>query len=405
MLQYEDALARILAAVPAASAERTRLDRAQGRIVAEEITASIDLPPFDNSAMDGYAVRASDVRLVESENPVRLHLTGRVAAGENFSGEVTPGTCVRIFTGSPMPVGADAVVMQEDTRVAPADPREIEILDAVKPWENVRFHGEDVKRGAIVVSKGEALTVGRLALLAATGCRDVPVFRRATVGILATGAELIEPGQPLAPGQIYESNRLSIATMVHSSGAIPRIYPIVADDLETTRTALSEAFKECDIVISSGGVSVGEIDFVKEALAELGGELQFWRVAIKPGRPFVFGGLPPEGKSKLFFGLPGNPISAFVTFLLLVRPAILRWQGASQVTLPGYPGLLAEPLANQGERRHFMRVKVGPDGRVFSAGVQASHILSSLAAANGLVDVPARTTIPAGTSIQILRWD
>jgi molybdopterin molybdotransferase len=165
------------------------------------------------------------------------------------------------------------------------------------------------------------------------------------------------------------------------------------------------------MVISSGGVSVGEMDFVKQALAELGGELEFWKVAIKPGRPFVFAQVPAggerasAGKSKLFFGLPGNPISAFVTFVLLVRPAILRWQGASNVALPSHAATLVEPLENDGERRHFMRVKVAPEGKVFSAGIQASHILSSLAVANGLIDVPPRTIIPAGITVQVLRWD
>jgi molybdopterin molybdotransferase len=411
MLEYEEALARVLATVPAAASERIPLTEAAGRFLAEEVRAAIDLPPFDNSAMDGYAVRASDVNSATPDNPVCLHQTARVAAGENFPGQVASGTCVRLFTGSPLPAGADAVVMQEDTRIDSARPTEIRILEAVKPWENVRFHSEDVKHGASVAAKGYALTSGCLSLLAATGCAQVLVSCRPVVGIVATGSELKEPGQSLAPGQIYESNRIGIAALVCKAGAIPRIYSLIPDVLETTRLALAQAFKECDIVISSGGVSVGEMDFIKQALAELGGDLQFWKVAIKPGRPFVFGRLPASAhhqstiNSKLFFGLPGNPVSAFVTFLLLVRPAILRWLGASNVTLFSHPAVLAEPLENQGERRHFMRVRIASDGKVLSAGVQASHILSSLAAANGLVDVPAQTTFAAGTTVDILRWD
>jgi len=408
MLQYEEALSRILEEVPSPTSERVALTDATGRIVAEEILSSIDLPPFDNSAMDGYAVRASDVASAKPDSPVALRLVGRIAAGENFSGEVTPGACVRLFTGSSLPGGADAVVMQEDTTVEAAAPKEIQILDPVKPWENVRFHGEDVKRGACLVVKGDTLDVGGVALLAATGCVEVAVSRRPLVGILATGSELREPGQSLQPGQIYESNRLAIAALVRKAGAIPRIYPLVTDLLEATRLALSNSFKECDIVVTSGGVSVGEMDFVKQALAELGGNLQFWKVAIKPGRPFVFGRIPsdqPLTGHKLFFGLPGNPVSALVTFLLLVRPAILRWQGASNVALSTYPAILAEPLENQGERRHFMRVRISIDGRVHSAGYQASHILSSFAAADGLVDVPPRSTLAAGTTVHVLRWD
>ncbi len=173
------------------------------------------------------------------------------------------------------------------------------------------------------------------------------------------------------------------------------------DALGATRLALTEALDQCDAVVTSGGVSVGEMDFIKSAFEQTGGELQFWKVAIKPGRPFVFG----RWREKLFFGLPGNPVSALVTFLLLVRPALLRWQGAADVSLPAHPGVLAEPLDNQGERRHFMRVIVDASGRVHSAGVQASHVLSSMAAANGLVDVPANTTLPAGAAVPVLRWD
>jgi len=411
MLQYEEALARVISAVPAPASESIALAEADGRFLAQDILSPIDLPPFDNSAMDGYAVRAVNVASAKLNSPVRLRLVGRVAAGEKFLGDVTSGTCVRLFTGSPLPNGADAVVMQEDTKADGAAPNEVFVLESVKPWENVRFQGEDIKKTATVAAKGDAITVGRLALLAATGNVEVAVSRRPTVGILATGSELKEPGQLLAPGQIYESNRPAIAALARKAGAIPQVYPLVTDVLEATQIALSNAFKECDMVITSGGVSVGEMDFVKRALAELGGELQFWKVTIKPGRPFVFGRLPcsPNRLSsvddKLFFGLPGNPVSALVTFLLLVRPAILRWQGASNVALARHSAVLAEPLENPGERRHYMRVRISTDGKCHSAGTQASHILSSFAVANGLVDIPPRTVLAAGTTVEVLRWD
>jgi molybdopterin molybdotransferase len=410
MLEYEEALASVLSAVPAPISEQVALADADGRIVAEQIPSPIDLPPFDNSAMDGYAVRASDVATAKPASPVSLRLVGRVAAGENFSGEVIPGTCVRLFTGSPLPKGADAVVMQEDTKVEALEPNEVLVLDALKPWQNVRFHGEDIKRGASLATNGDAITAGRLALLAATGRAEVQVYRRPVVGILATGSELREPGQSLARGQIYESNRIVIATLARRAGAVPRIYSPVPDMLETTRLALSNAVNECDIIITSGGVSVGEMDFVKQAVVDLGGDLQFWKVAIKPGRPFVFGRLPAPNhlsttNDKLFFGLPGNPVSSFVTFLLLVRPAILRWQGSSNVAAANHHAILAEPLENQGERRHFVRVRISADGKVYSAGFQASHILSSLAGANGLVDVPPGSTLTAGATVQVLRSD
>ncbi len=401
MLQLEEALAQILAALPPPTPERVPLSEAHGRVLSERVLASIDLPPFDNSSMDGYAVRAEDVAAARPDSPVRLRLAGRVAAGEAGSVEVTAGSCVRLFTGSPLPRGADAVVMQEDTRIEPGAPAEVSVLDRAAPWENVRLRGEDVKRGAVLAEAGEEVTVGRLSLLAAAGLTHLSLGRRPVVGLLATGSELREPDQPLAPGEIYESNRLGLAVLTQRAGAIPKVFPLVADEPAATRRALLEAFSQCDAVVTSGGVSVGEMDFIKGAFEQAGGELQFWRVAIRPGRPFVFG----RWGEKLLFGLPGNPVSALVTFLLLVRPALRRWQGAADISLPAQPGLLAEPLTNRGERRHFLRVRMARDGGVFSAGLQASHALSSLAAANGLVDVPPETTWPAGTAVQVLQWD
>ena len=203
---------------------------------------------------------------------------------------------------------------------------------------------------------------------------------------------------PLAPGQIFESNRAMVAALVRQAGGEPKIYPLVADTLAATRAALALAFKENDIVVTSGGVSVGEMDFVKAALEALGGEIQFWKVAVRPGKPFVLGRLG----EKLLFGLPGNPVSAFVTFLLLVRPALRRWQGATNVTLPVCEGKLGETLKNPGDRRHFVRVAFDDTGLVFPAGLQASHRLMSLGAANGLVDMPAQSTWVAGTTVKIL---
>ncbi len=401
MLELEDALARILGVIPPPVVERISLGDAHGRILAESIAATIDLPAFSNSAMDGYALHAGDVATASPEAPVRLRMVGRVAAGSAYQGKVERGTCVRLFTGSPMPDGADAVVMQEDTREVPGQPGEVLFLTSVQPGESVRHCGEDVKRGVILADRGEELTSGRIALLAAVGAIDVAVGRRPLVGVLATGSELREPGQPLGPGQIYESNRPALAALVRHAGAIPKVFPLVPDALEATRSALIEALNQCDIVVTSGGVSVGEMDFIKPAFEESGGELQFWKVAIKPGRPFVFG----RRKNKFLFGLPGNPASALVTFLLLVRPALRQWQGAAEVALPAHPGVLAEPLANPGDRRHFVRVIVSAPGEVRSAGQQGSHVIHSLAAANGLVDIAPRISLPAGVTVQVMRWD
>jgi molybdopterin molybdotransferase len=403
MLEFEEALARVLVAVPAPTSETVSLESAAGRIAAERVLSPIDLPLFDNSAMDGYAVRAADVASAKPAAPVCLRLAGKVPAGDDFKGEVGPGHCVRLFTGSPLPAGADTVVMQEDTCVDASVPGEVWITASAGAGTNVRLRGEDVRRGAALAEAGELLSAARVGLLAAAGLAQVRVGRRPVVGLLATGSELTEPGQPLAlvPGRIYESNRSALAALIERVGAVPRKYPLVTDTLAGTRLALSEAFGECDTVVTSGGVSVGEADFLKPAFEHIGGKVEFWKVAIKPGRPFVFGCYG----GKLLFGLPGNPVSAFVTFLLLVRPALLRWQGATATALPAHPGVLAEPLVNRAERPHFLRVRVDSTGGVYSAGIQASHVLSSMAAAHGLVLVPPNTTLGARTLVSVLRWE
>jgi molybdopterin molybdotransferase len=401
MLDLETARARILAALPPPSAERVPLAAAGGRIAAEGVVAAVDLPVFDNSSMDGYAVRAADTAGASPEKPLRLRLVGRVGAGEVFPGELQNGQCIRIFTGSPLPRGADAVVMQEDTRPEQTNPDTVLFLDGVKPWENVRLQGEDLKRGATLIEPGTALAAGHLSLLSASGVESVSVGRRPVIGLLATGSELREPGQPLGPGQIYESNRVALAALVRQTGLEAETFPLVPDTLEATRLAIERVLSRCDVVVTSGGVSVGEMDFVKAAFAKNGGTLDLWQVAIRPGKPFVFGHVGP----KFLFGLPGNPVSAFVTFLVLVRPALLRWQGAADIDLPSHPGVLVEPLNNPGPRRHFIRVKVSPGGEVSSAGTQASHTLSSLAQADGLVDVPPKTTLPAATRVVVLRMN
>lgn len=391
MLELEDARSRLLAGVAPLGSESVTLNSAAFRVAAGDVSSSIDLPAFDNSAMDGYAVRAADVSLAKADAPVTLALAGKVAAGEGFTSEVQAGTCVRVFTGSMLPRGADAVVMQEDVRIDGQPSARVHVLDGVKPWENVRFRGEDVKQGAVLVRAGERLSPGRIGLLAAAGVSTVKVFRRPVIGLLATGSELVEPGGVLTPGKIFESNRAALEPLLARSGAAVRVFPLVPDTLAGTRDALARAFAECDGVVTSGGVSVGELDFVKAAFEELGGKLDFWKVAIKPGKPFVFGRLG----EKLLFGLPGNPVSAIVTFLLLVRPALWRWQGVMEVESQTVPCVLGEPLVNRGGRRHFMRVRIDRKGVARSAGLQASHRLGSLAEANALIDVPPDTALAA----------
>jgi molybdopterin molybdotransferase len=403
MLELEDALERILAATPPPQLESLRLPDADRRVLGETITAPEDLPPFENSAVDGYAVRAADVAAARPEQPVRLRLVSRLAAGQFPTAPVGPGECARIFTGSPVPPGADAVVMQEVAQPDPAEPGCIVIRESVTPGENVRHRGEDVPRGRVLAQAGERLTPFKLALLSAAGVAQVRVGRRPRVALLATGSELCEPGavSELPPGHIFESNRTALAALVARAGGVPRVLPLVPDAPDALATAMQRALNECDILVTSGGVSVGEFDYVKAVFEQLGGVLTFWKIAMKPGRPFVFG----RRGGTLLFGLPGNPVSALVTFWLLVRPALWRWQGAREVAPPSCPGELAEPLVNDDARRHFVRVRVEANGCVVPAGRQASHLLHSLAASDGLVEVPPRTTLPKGARVRVLRWD
>jgi molybdopterin molybdotransferase len=258
-----------------------------------------------------------------------------------------------------------------------------------------------VKAGTLLLEPGERLSAGRLSFLAATGISSVRATRRPVAGLVATGDELREPGQPLEPGAIYESNRIGLAALARQAGAIPKLYPLVPDDLTATKEALQQAVAECDVVISTGGVSVGEMDWVKAAFTAMGGQIDFWTVDMKPGKPFAFG----RWQEKVLFGLPGNPVSALVTSLLLAQPALLRLQGAREVLSRTIAATLSEPLANHAARRHFMRVTLDERGGARSAGTQSSHILSAMARADGLVDVPPKTTLAAGALVSVILWD
>lgn len=402
MLQLEEALSRLLSRIQPLAGEPVSSAAAAGRVLAQDVTAPIDLPPFDNSAMDGYAVRAENVRGASPKNPILLEQIAHVAAGEPARHSVQSGQCVRIFTGSPLPPGSDAVVMQEYTQPAGGSNADsIAIEDEVKPWENVRLRGEDIRRGTKLLGRGEHLHTVSPALLGALGIESVDVHRRPSVGILATGSELVEPGRELLPGKIFESNRILLAHFARAAGAAPRVYPIVPDNLQATKQALETAFSESDVLLTSGGVSVGEFDYVKEAFSNLGGKTEFWKVAIRPGKPFVFGTL----RDKNWFGLPGNPVSSLVTFLVLVRPALLKMQGAIKTDLPAVSGTLRHTLENRGDRRHFVRVRWDENGGVQAVGTQASHMLSSIITANGLVDMPPCAQWKEGTRVTVLMWN
>ncbi|KAB2675264.1 MAG: molybdopterin molybdotransferase MoeA [Verrucomicrobia bacterium] len=400
MLEYEVALDRLLASLAPASPVSLPIHAlANGpapRFLAADLTSPVPLPLADNSAMDGYAVRAADTRSPHAT----LQLVGSIAAGSVPSCFVGPGQAARIFTGAPLPPGADAVVMQEDTETDPARPGTVRILDPAKPWENVRFAGEDVRLGAIVGRVGDPLSPTRLALLGATGLREVPVFPQPRVALIATGSELAAPGAAPRPGSIHESNLLPLELLVRSAGGLPVASAIVPDDRNLLADAIRRAADIADIVLTIGGASVGEHDLVKPCAVDAGFEIDFWKLALKPGKPFFVG---RRGNVHLL-GVPGNPVSAFVTTVLMVQPAVRRLAGARDPRPPTSPAFLGAALSNPDGRRHFVRVAVDRDGTARSAGVQASHALASLAQADGLVDVPPRTTLAAGQRIDAIRW-
>ncbi len=391
MLEESEARHRILEWTSPGSVIWVPLELALDQVLSQEIVGLIDSPPFDNSSMDGYAVRASEafagarLRLVETVQP----------AGGDLGLTLDAGEAIRIFTGAPLPTGADAVVMQEDVEVAGGI---ITLHEGVEPGENVRRRGGDVCAGQILLRRGEVLTPARLGLLASQGIPEVPIHARPLVQIVTTGDELVEPGAPLLPGEIYNSNSPMLQAAVARAGAIGAASHAI-DNPEILRETLSRALAAADLVVVAGGVSVGERDYVKETLTELGVETEFWRVRVKPGKPFLFG-RHPDGT--LVFGLPGNPVSAFVTFTLFVAPVIHRLLGHEVEAGPAGPGTLsgiaAEAMANPGDRPHYLRGIV-ENGRVRLSGTQQSHAIYGLSRANCLIRLAPDQSVAPGEPV------
>ncbi len=393
-MTLEEGRSRLLAAIRPLDFETVTLAQADGRILASGISAPMDLPPFDNSAMDGYALRAADSR---SGNELRV--VGTAVAGQGFCGEVGEMECVRVFTGSPLPAGTDAVVMQEDA-IRRSDGETILLSEPSRPWENIRLRGEDVRAGQLVLGEGVRMTPASVGLFAALGIDDVPVRRRPRVALLPNGSELAPAGGHRRSDQVFESNGPMLAALLARNGFEVALHSAPPDKLGSVTSALRDAALSADAIVSIGGASVGDHDLVRPAFTDLGGSVEFWKLAIKPGKPFFFGHLG----AKSLFGLPGNPVSAFVTCVLLVLPALRKLAGEAAVLPPADHRVVSEPISNPDRRRHFIRVRSLPDGSVVSSGPQASHHLRGLALADGLVDVEPGATIRAGQSVPVIRW-
>ncbi|MFW9617360.1 gephyrin-like molybdotransferase Glp [Aquabacterium sp.] len=377
---------------------------ALGRVLAESLVSPVDVPPLDNSAMDGYAVRAADLAQAGQAGVlaavVTLPKAQRIAAGQ-VGAALQPGTCARIFTGAPVPEGADAVVMQEHT-TADATSDTVRFNEVVKLGQNIRRRGEDIAQGQTVLHAGVRLSAAAMGVAASVGAAQLKVFKRPRVGVLTTGNELVMPGDPLPPGAIYNSNRHTLRGLVQATGAVANDLGVVPDDLDTTRAALRAAAEQSDLIISSGGVSVGEEDHLRNAVLAEGG-LDFWALAIKPGKPFVFGWIRrADGSLALYMGLPGNPVASFVTFLLLVRPVlgVLAGEGWH---LPRATSRVANfHWPKPDKRREFLRARLQADGHVLIHPHQGSGVLSSAAWSEGVVDLPPNTAVAPGDVVSFI---
>ncbi len=396
MIDEGEALERVLAAVRrgAGGVRQVDLAEAPGHYLGRDIVATVALPGFDNSAMDGYAVRSCDATTGSV-----LRVVGAQPAGRDHGLTLEPGEAVRIFTGAPMPAGADAVVMQEDTR--PAGEGGVEIADWVEAGECVRRRGADVCEGQILVKGGERLGAGHIGLLAAQGMATLPCYRRPRVTVVATGDELAPLGSRLQPGQIYNSNAPMLAALAASTGCSGTRQIHLPDDRPALAAGLAGAAEQSDIVLISGGVSVGDYDFVKEALGDIGVPMDFWKVRIKPGKPFAFGRRARDGV--LFFGLPGNPVSSYVTFAAFVLPAVQKWSGASgPLGLRSVRAVAAKAMRNDGDRPHYLRgILDGHDGTFRAEGVQQSFALGGLGRANALARLDEGADVPAGGTVVV----
>jgi molybdopterin molybdotransferase len=401
MISLEAALSQILAAIRPLGMEKVNLLDALGRVIGEDIVASRPVPPKDNSAMDGYALRSEDIYGASRERPVVLNVIEDIPAGAIPQKRVGQGQAARIMTGAPVPEGADAVTRMEDTE---KDAQTVRIFVEVPAGQDIRLAGEDVRPGETVISRGDMIRPAEIGMLAALGRAFISVHQKPLVAILATGNELVDVDENPSPWQIISSNSYALAAQVLDCGAIPLQIGIAKDTREDLTAKLKSALR-ADLIISSGGVSVGDYDLVKDIMKEVGNRMQFWQVAMRPGKPLAFGAL--DGVP--LFGLPGNPVSSMVSFEQFVRPSILKMMGHRNLFRRTIQAVLTESIDKKKGTRHFIRARITfEDGRyrAVSTGEQGSGILKSMVQANGLIVLPDdAASVKAGAMVTVQLLD
>lgn len=398
MIRLEEALDIVLNSVTSLPFEKVNLLDSLDRVLAEDIYSAINIPPFDRSPLDGYALRAEDTTGASSDSPAILEVLEEVPAGYVASQGLKPMTAIKILTGAPIPKGADAVIRFEDTK---ENGDTVEIFKPLKPNESICFAGEDIKEGELVLSKNTIINSVAIGLLASLGISEVPVLRKPKVAILSTGDELIDITEPLKPGKIHNSNLYLLAASVKALGCEPILIGNVKDRLEDTTAALNKGLKEADLVISTGGVSVGDYDIVKDAIRHCSAQILFWKVAVKPGTPVVVG----EREGKMIFGLSGNPAGATIVFEILVKPVLRKLAGKTQVLPLKAVATFDDQFLKKSGMRRFLRgyiYKQGEEYKVTLTGKQTPGVLRSLLGCNALIDVPAGSgVLTTGNQVEV----